>query len=375
MNITIITGLCGSGKTFFCKNKINVLIYDNIFSYKSNSIDYDKVNFFFDNIKNNENVYLDAFDNNLINYIKENYNVNNFKCVLIYTELDDSYECIAINEPRCFNQEKYDNYIKSMINSITCIQNNIKLLFNDIVYLYRKNEKYIEYVSEEHLNKILNETKEERLLKFIDNTSGSKFYQSIVLDGKYIRKGTEEDWKTLENIKNCTTLKNKVVCDTGCFNGYFSFMALSEGAKKVISIDHNSAALKICSKIAIYNNYHLWKNGKKNDVSCQYGINFYEHKIGKDIIFDEEKTNPEIDILFALNYLHHLKNELGYESFKKTIDDFFKNSKEVIFEINEGEINDIDTIALINKFELKKKIESHRKTSFGNRWILYYSNL
>ena len=78
MNITIITGLCGSGKTFFCKNKINVLIYDNIFSYKSNSIDYDKVNFFFDNIKNNENVYLDAFDNNLINYIKENYNVNNF---------------------------------------------------------------------------------------------------------------------------------------------------------------------------------------------------------------------------------------------------------------------------------------------------------
>ena len=118
----------------------------------------------------------------------------------------------------------------------------------------------------------------------------------------------------------------------------------------------------------------IWVDGKKNDVSCEYGIHFYEHKIGKDLIFDELKTNPKIDIIFAFNYLHHLKNELGLETFNNTIDSYFKNSKEVIFEINDCEIDDIEEISLKNNFILKNKIESHRKTSFGNRWILYYSN-
>lgn len=373
MNIKVITGLCGSGKTFYCKNKENIIVYDEIYSYQTNNFDKEKVNNILNNLDNNSIIYLDAYNNNLINYIKENYNISSINCILLYTDLDDYYDCIAINEPRCFQQEKYDDYIKSMINTINYINNNVKETFDNISYVYRKNDKYTEYENDEHLNSILNTTKENRLLKYIDETSGAKNYQSILLDGEYIRKGTEQDWLTFENIKKCTSLNDKVVCDTGCFNGYFSFMSLKDGAKKVIGIDHNAPALSICNKIAIYNNYHLWVEGKKKDISCEYGIHFYEHKIGKDLIFDEIKTNPKIDIIFAFNYLHHLKNELGLESFKNTIDSFFKNSKEVIFEINDCEINDIEEISLKNNFTLKNKIESHRKTSFGNRWILYYS--
>jgi len=374
MNIKVITGLCGSGKTFYCKNKENIIVYDEIYSYQINDFDKNKVNNTLNNLDDNSIVYLDAYNNNLLNYIKENYNISSINCVLLYTDLDDYYDCIAINEPRCFQQERYDDYIKSMINTINYINNNVKETFDNISYVYRKNDKYTEYENDEHLNSILNTTKENRLLKYIDETSGAKNYQSILLDDEYIRKGTEQDWLTFENIKKCTTLKDKVVCDTGCFNGYFSFMSLKDGAKKVIGIDHNAPALSICNKIAIYNNYHLWVDGKKNDVSCEYGIHFYEHKIGKDLIFDELKTNPKIDIIFAFNYLHHLKNELGLETFNNTIDSYFKNSKEVIFEINDCEIDDIEEISLKNNFILKNKIESHRKTSFGNRWILYYSN-
>ena len=374
MNIKVITGLCGSGKSFYCKNKENVIVYDEIYSYQTNDFDKKKINNILNNLDNNSIVYLDAYNNNLINFIKENYNISSIDCVLLYTDLDDYYDCIAINEPRCFQQEKYDDYIKSMINTINYINNNVKETFGNISYVYRKNDKYIEYENDEHLNLILNTSKTNRLLNFIDETSGAKNYQSILLDDEYIRKGTEQDWLTFENIKKCTTLKDKVVCDTGCFNGYFSFMSLKDGAKKVIGIDHNAPALSICNKIAIYSNYHLWVDGKKNDVSCEYGIHFYEHKIGKDLIFDELKTNPKIDIIFAFNYLHHLKNELGLETFNNTIDSYFKNSKEVIFEINDCEIDDIEEISLKNNFILKNKIESHRKTSFGNRWILYYSN-
>ena len=56
---------------------------------------------------------------------------------------------------------------------------------------------------------------------------------------------------------------DKVIMDTCCFNGYFSFKALENGAKKVIGIDQNKPALKICNKLCIYNNYHIWINGKK----------------------------------------------------------------------------------------------------------------
>lgn len=373
MKICVVTGLCGSGKTFYCQHK-NTISYDTVYSYSSKKINYNIIDNLLEKYKDVKEIYLDGFNNELIEYIfnKLNLTFDNLNFILIYTEIDEYYDIIACKEPRQFNEILYTRYVDKIINSIIHINKNIKQLNNNIIYKYRKNDIYIDYVNDEHLNNILNETSENRLLRFIDNTSGAKYYQSILLHEKYIRKGTEQDWLTFEKILNCTSLKDKIVCDTGCFNGYFSFKSISEGAKKVIGIDHNNAAINICNKIAIYNNQHLWQNGIKTDTSCELGIHFYENKIGKDIIFDEDKITPKIDIIFALNYLHHLKNELGKQAFIDTVDSFFKNTSEIIFEINENEIDDIYNLAVKNKFVLIKKIESHRKTSFGNRYVIYF---
>ena len=373
MKLIVITGLCGSGKTFFCKNK-NTISYDDVFSYATNALDYTKIDNYLEKFSCYDEIYLDAFNNDLIEYIKSKINLtnNDIEFILIYTDIDSYYNTIAIEEPRDFGQTLYNGYVRSITATINSIKDLIKPYNSKIIYRYRKNNIYIDYNDEEHLNNILNETKKDRLLRFIDNTSGAKNYQSIILDGEYIRKGTEQDWLTFENILKCTSLKDKIVCDTGCFNGYFSFRSITEGAKKVIGIDHNLAAINICKKLAIYNNIHLYKNGEKRDISCELGIEFYEHKIGRDIIFDDNKTTPKIDIIFALNYLHHLKNELGEQAFIDTVDSFFKNSKEIIFEINENEIEDITNVAVKNDFVLINKIESHRKTMFGNRHIMYY---
>lgn len=376
MKIIIITGICGSGKTYYCKDKIS-LSYDSVFSYAEKALNYDKVKQFFENNKLEKNIYLDAFNKDLLNYIKSNFNVDEIICKMLYTDIDDIYECLAIKEPRDFGQKTYDGYTNSIIITINSINNIIKGLkneniINEIKYLYRNKKKYIEYNDEIHLLSLLNQSKKDRLLEFIDNTSGAKNYQSIILDKESIRDGTEGDWITLENILKCTSLKDKVVIDTGCFNGYFSFKALDLGAKKVIGIDQNIPALNICQKLAIYNHFHIWENGQKTDNSCQFGINFYEHKIGIDNIFDEQKINPPIDIIFAFNYLHHLINAYGKDAFINTLHSFFQNSKEVIFEVNDKEIDDIIKIAKENKFTLNKKIESHRKTGFGNRWILHF---
>uniref|UniRef100_A0A6C0E2U8 Methyltransferase domain-containing protein n=1 Tax=viral metagenome TaxID=1070528 RepID=A0A6C0E2U8_9ZZZZ len=373
MKLHVVTGLCGSGKSFYCSDK-NSISYDSIYSYFSHSLNYAKIDMHLSNCNDLNELYLDAYNNELLKYIITKFNLSNndIDFILIYTDIDDYYHTIAIQEPRDFNQTLYDSYVESITNTINIIKNNVQTYNCNILYKYRKGNVYIDYTNDDHLNSILNESKESRLLNFIDKTSGANHYQSIILDNKYIRKGTEKDWITFDNILKCTSLKDKIICDTGCFNGYFSFKCISEGAKKVIGIDHNRPALNICNKIAIYNNLHLWKDGKKIDVSCELGIHFYEHKIGKDIIFEDEKTTPKIDIIFALNYLHHLKNELGELAFLNTIDSFFKNSTEVIFEINEGEISDIHNLADINSFTLCKQIESHRKTSFGNRFVLYY---
>lgn len=373
MKVHIITGLCGSGKSYYCRDK-NSISYDSIYSYSTCTLDYAKLDIYLNNYSNLNELYLDAYDNNLLQYLITKFNLSNndINFTLIYTNIDDYYDTLAIKEPRQFDQKFYDGYVISMVNTIKNINNEIKKYNCNIIYKYRNYNIYSDYNNDEHLNVILNESKESRLLRFIDTTSGAKYYQSIILDDKYIRKGTEQDWLSFDNILKCTSLKDKVICDTGCFNGYFSFRCISEGAKKVIGIDHNTAAINICNKIAIYNNFYLWENGKKTDISSELGIHFYEHKIGRECIFTDEKTIPKIDIIFALNYLHHLKNELGEQAFLNTIDSFFKNGREVIFEINENEINDISNLATINNFTLYNKIESHRKTSFGNRFVLYY---
>ena len=39
MNITVITGICGSGKTHLCKDKIS-LSYDKVFSYQTKNLNF-----------------------------------------------------------------------------------------------------------------------------------------------------------------------------------------------------------------------------------------------------------------------------------------------------------------------------------------------
>lgn len=371
---TVITGLSGSGKTTYLTNlKVKYLSYDNVYDYSQQKISYDRTDLFLNQHKNAD-VYMDAYNEDLINYIKKRDSAAVFKCVFIYSDLDAYYQTLAIELGRNFAETDrsditYDEYIKFIVNSMTILNNITKRIFSDITYKYRKDDKYVDYKNDQHLMQIINMSKNERLLKYIDVVSGHSTYQSIMIGDEYIKRGTEKDWLSFENILKCTSLKNKTVYDAGCFNGYFSFRALKEGAKQVIGVDHNKPAIDICNKLCIYNGFHRWNLGKMKDFSS--GISFHIRKLGQDKnIFD--MVTEKIDVVFALNFLHHLKNELGSDAFISTVDTFFKHSNEVIFEVNEAEISDIQNIAGNNNFVLNKKIESHRKTMFGNRWVLHY---
>lgn len=375
LNVVVVTGVCGSGKSFYCNNKPS-LIYDNIYNYNMLSINKRLCKEFFDKYDNGNLVYLDGYNTELLDFINNNYKVT-FKVVIVYTNTDDLYDIIHKTHPRKFGSNNYDEFINIYNKTLNCIVNNIHsntLLSSNITYLYRNKEKYTEYNKPDHLMQLINEPIPNRLFNFIKDTSGHASYQTIEYKGTNIINGSERDFITMNNILKCTNLNNKRIMDTGCFNGYFSFQCLKNGAKQVIGVDHNEAAIDICNKIALYNNYHSWVMKNKINNCCPLGLHFYLKKIGVDNIFTNDiiNNNNKLDIIFALNYLHHLKNELGHDSFMSVIDSFFKNSSEIIFEINEPEMNDIESIAKKNNYLLKHNIESHRKTSFGNRRVLHY---
>ena len=100
----------------------------------------------------------------MLNYIKSNFNVEEIICKVLYTDIDDIYECLSIKEPRDFGQKTYDGYANSIVNTIHYINNLCKELLNEkliteITYLYRDNYKYEEYQDESHLLEILSELK------------------------------------------------------------------------------------------------------------------------------------------------------------------------------------------------------------------------
>ncbi len=376
VNVVVVTGVSGSGKSTFCKStKKAVLVYDTIYSYQTLSINKEKCKVFLDQHSNDDVIYLDAFNNELLEFIQTNYNVNFLKFLFVYTNTDDLYDIIHKNFPRNFGSKSYNEFIRLYKNEINVILSNIRSnkVLSNTSYLYRNGDKYTEYDNPDHISKLINEPIPNRLFNFIKNTSGHASYQTVEYNGEKMINGSERDYITMNNILKCTGLHDKRIMDTGCFNGYFSFQCLKNGAKKVIGVDHNEPAINICNKISLYNNYHSWVMGRKINNCCPEGIHFYLKKIGVDNIFIKEITGDvKLDVIFALNYLHHLKNELGHDTFITVIDSFFKNSKEIIFEINEPEMNDIESIAKKNKYSLKQNIESHRKTSFGNRRILHY---
>ena len=195
--------------------------------------------------------------------------------------------------------------------------------------------------------------KEQSILNLIDRISGSPTYQTVELDSKVIRAGTEKCHLSWENItKLGLTFKDKVIFDLGCFNGYFSFKSAQCGAKKIIGIDNNDAAVQIYNQICDLYNYKQCRAIKKSLHDCD---------------FFTEKS----DITLCLNVLHHVKriDPIKYKHLLKYI---FDNSENVLAEVNEAELPDLIEVSKQSKLKLINQIKSHRNTMFGQRYVVHY---
>ena len=134
---------------------------------------------------------------------------------------------------------------------------------------------------------------------------------------------SHKSWKI---IKPLVKWKEKLVYDMSCFNGYFLFKTIDEGAHPFsVGFDRAIPALKVCELI--------------NQIRGGEAL-FSFWKAGDDI------PNPVPHIMLCLNCLHHYKEQK--EPFLQKI-----RAKEcIIFEINN------DQIPLIEKYFIVK--ETHK---------------
>ena len=370
--LIIISGITGAGKTTLVEKRFESsphLHFDDLYGYQTKILNYDAI---VQMVKSNPDAteyILDAFifDEDRIFKLREKLSnlIDIFIVQYLYCPLDQLYQAQLEKGRKSkgywLKTEEIEARTYNIFRSLRTVV-NIKYLkskghIDKLIFLFRSKTNYTQYEDEIHFFNLMEhnmKTKKE-LLKYIDDTTGDPKYQTIVVNGEKIRSGyskSEISWANI--LATGIDFKDKNVCDVGCFIGYFCFRCEEMGAKNVTGLDKNNPAILGAKQTAVF-----------TSSKCVFNIK----DIGKD------KIDKPVDIIFALNMLHHIKKDSGLDTFNFAVTDIFDNCKEAIFEVNEVEVPDIEAIAQLKNFVQVKAVPSHRKTQYGDRVILYYKNV
>ena len=172
--------------------------------------------------------------------------------------------------------------------------------------------------------------------------NGRGEYQDVELNGFTI-KGLSRSYLTWERLESLIDFKGKSVIDYGCNLGYFCFKAESAGAIGITGVDVSHTVLATTRSIAMV------KNSKAHFVVAE----LKDYQPGK------------VDIIMALNTLHHLKNDTD------VLKRIFRNAREVVLELPEYDLLLMDMVAKLFGFGYPVVSSSHRQ----GRVIAVYSHL
>jgi len=173
-------------------------------------------------------------------------------------------------------------------------------------------------------------------VKSLGDTSNQ--YDDIELPGNTI-KGVvpcQETWVLLKDMG--IDFKDKCVVDVGCNEGFFLFKIKEAGASRCVGIEIHEKYIKNAKKIA-------WLK--------QCPVDFLQENI------DDYTPRPR-DITLCLNMLH-------YTDTTQSLHHLFSATKEIVFEINNEQVELVENYAKFIEFELVKKIPGRI-----NRHILWF---
>lgn len=173
----------------------------------------------------------------------------------------------------------------------------------------------------------------EELQTHLDNLPYDKNYQNIDVLGVTGYDDSEPSYLKIASLPIDWT--NKVVCDLGCFHGYYSIKVKELGCDKVIGLDRAESILETARYITECSGseveYQLWEGGQ---------------------------PTPQCDIALILNMLHHCPDQA------KTLQNV--NCEYAVFEVNQAEI-----MVVSQYFEILEIQEGRAYSSRPNRVIIY----
>ena len=138
-----------------------------------------------------------------------------------------------------------------------------------------------------------------------------RLYQNIEVLGVIGYDNSAPTWEKIQSLP--LSWENQIVCDLGCFHGYFSLKVKEAGAQRVIGLDHSDDILETAKLIA---------QCSEKDIEFQKWIG-------------GEKT-PICDTALVLNMLHHCENQ------SQTLENI--QCKNAIFEVNRNQLSIIDSV-------------------------------
>jgi len=365
--LVIVVGVTSSGKTSYCARlKKPCIHFDDVFDYEKNVLDFNTIKKMVQENENSDSFFIDGF----VYYADKGF--KNIKSIL--DGLIDRYELrVVYMKPEELHKSQMDqclrrpNYRKgkrddealnrefNLINLNSTILGALNLKNNnsiDAVSFFKRTNN--DYIKAKDQSEAIGFIKDE-ILWFVDSVSGDPQYQTIEWRRNRIRDGYSLSWRSWGNInKTGINFKEKSVCDIGSFSGYFSIKAAEAGAKEVIGYDKNQAAIRVSKLLARLNSH--------------FNCTFESRALGSPDFF-----NRTFDVIFVLNMIHHIEKRLGKDVYINCLNQIFEHGREIIFEVNQNQIDDISKVAKTHGFKRVSKINTHRKSKFGVRFDLYFS--
>ncbi len=171
------------------------------------------------------------------------------------------------------------------------------------------------------------------LRKLLDEQVYDKYYQDIeVLDFKGY-SDSRSSWERITKLG--IDWRGNVVCDLGCFHGYFAMKVEEEGAVKVYGLERSLEVISLARAIGLQSRsnveYICWQGGE---------------------------PTPKCDIVLVLNMLHHCSDQ------GLTLGNL--NTTYAVFEVNSPQIN-----LIAEYFDVISITPGREYENIPNRVIVY----
>jgi hypothetical protein len=349
--LVFVFGVSGSGKTFYCLDQV---AKNNGFHLHLDCLNDKAFDVIDDALKTKVDCnvfYVDGLLPVLFKDAVKKYKDFVVKCVVLVLPVYVLNHTQTIRDRKKLSDLKLFDFYVGLFDCLSFFR-NVKVFDSMLESEFSVKENFAVTVLRKSVSDKVFLKKD--ILDRIVLTYGSleKNYHDIFLGNETIKGCTpaEQTWNIIK--ENCD-FKGKIVVDVGPCTGYFLHKAWLEGAECLVGYEIDRQRRDLARLIMRFNELPVWILNK--DV-CKENIFFVRDK-EFDVWFFRDYT-------FVLNVYHWFKDK------NRALENIFTNTVSVVFELNDGHIDEVVDFADLHGFVLRKSVVGriNRHVLFFDRW-------